>query len=366
MLSFDRDHAAGRRIPGLVRVLGALAAAALTVAACGDDGNDTTASQPPSTLTDDRAAGETVGNQPSDDATADETAPEDETVPDDGPGPFEPFTIIDDLGSAVRVESIDRIIPLDGDIAEVVFALGYGDNVVATDLSATYPPEADALPEIGYQRALSAESIAAFDPTLLLATEVAGPPEALDDLRRLGYPLVIVPSEATAEGPGDKIRAVAAALGDGEAGERLASEVDASIASAARDEESAVRVAALYLRGDTTQLVLGAASATHWIIEAAGGVDVSVELGISEAEPINAEAILAANPDVLLVTTTGLASVGGIDGLAGIGSLGETEAGLNGQVVAFDDQLLLGNGPRVAEVLAGLSAQIEAIATAST
>ena len=62
------------------------------------------------------------------------------------------------------VYATERIIPLDGDIAEIVFALGLGEHVVATDLSATYPPEADALPQIGYQRALSAEPIVAFEP----------------------------------------------------------------------------------------------------------------------------------------------------------------------------------------------------------
>jgi hypothetical protein len=88
--------------------------------------------------------------------------------------PSLPVTFADARGDVVTVESIERIMPLDGDLAEVVFALGLGDRVVATDLSATFPPEADALPEIGYQRSLSAEPIAAFEPTVLLATDLAG------------------------------------------------------------------------------------------------------------------------------------------------------------------------------------------------
>ncbi len=38
-------------------------------------------------------------------------------------------------------------------------ARSVGAQVVATDISATYPAAADALPEVGYQRALSAEPI---------------------------------------------------------------------------------------------------------------------------------------------------------------------------------------------------------------
>ncbi len=63
-----------------------------------------------------------------------------------------PRVYVDERGVDVEIASTERIIPLDGDVAEVVFALGLGDRVVATDLSATFPPEADALPQIGYQR----------------------------------------------------------------------------------------------------------------------------------------------------------------------------------------------------------------------
>ena len=289
------------------------------------------------------------------------------TVPSAGSGNTFPLTIVDETGAEIVVTSIERIIPLDGDVAEVVFALGLGDNVVATDLSATYPPEADALPEIGYQRALAAETIAAYGPTLLVATDIAGPPEALDDLRRLGYALVVVPNESTPTGAGRKIRAVAAALGIPERGASLAAEVDAAIAAASVPAPGAdpPRVLALYVRGTVAQLVLGSASNTHWLIEAAGGVNVGAEMGVQDNAPISAEGILAAAPDVLLVTTLGLDSVGGVDGLLEIGGLSQTAAGQHRQVLAYDAQLLLGNGPRTAQVLAQLRDDLSTVAVAA-
>ena len=301
--------------------------------------------------------------------------------PSDGPapsatdppsGPALPVTVVDETGAEVTVESIERIIPLDGDVAEVVFALGLGDNVVATDLSATYPPEADALPEIGYQRAISAETVASYEPTVLLATDIAGPPEALDDLRRLGYPLVIVPNESRPAGAGRKIRAVAAALGVGPRGEEIAGSLDAAIAQAsvppdpAADHSKRPRAMALYVRGTVAQLVLGESANTHWLIDAAGGVDVSSEMGVLDNAPISAEAILAAAPDVLVVPEAGLESVGGMDGLLEIGGLGQTPAGLHRQVLAYDDQLLLGNGPRTAQMLARLRDDLSDVIVAET
>ena len=274
------------------------------------------------------------------------------------------MAVVDETGAEITIESIERIIPLDGDVAEVVFALGLGDNVVATDLSATYPPEADALPEIGYQRALSAETVATFAPTILLATDIAGPPEALDDMRRLGYPLVIVPNHATPTGAGEKIRAVAAALGVPERGVELADALDEAIVDASVSPDgldNRPRVVALYVRGTMAQLVLGETANTRWLITSAGGVDVSEEMGIEDNAPISAEALLFAAPDVLLVPKAGLESVGGVDGLLESGGLGQTPAGLNRQVLAYDDQLLLGNGPRTAQMLAQLRDDLSAV-----
>lgn len=280
-----------------------------------------------------------------------------------------PLTIVDETGAEIVVTSIERIIPLDGTVAEVVFALGLGDHVVATDLSATYPPEADALPEIGYQRALAAETIAAHTPTVLLATDIAGPPEALDDLRRLGYPLVIVPNPSTPTGAGQKIRAVAAALGSAEQGAALAESVDSAIAAASVPADADIarpRVLALYVRGTVAQVVLGESSNTHWLIEAAGGIDVGSEMGVLDSAPISAEAILAAAPDVLLIPAAGLDSVDGVDGLLDIGGLGQTPAGQRRQVLAYDDQLLLGNGPRTAQMLAQLRDDLSTAVVAPT
>lgn len=284
--------------------------------------------------------------------------------------PLLPVTITDHSGREVTVASVDRIIPLEGSVAEIVFALGLGQNVVATDLSATFPVEADQLPEIGYQRALAAEPIATFSPTVLLATDVAGPEETLNDLRALGYPVVIVPNESTPDGPAGKVRAIANALGVPERGQKLAAEIESAIAANSAKMAGAQRpkVLAMYVRGTSAQLVLGQASSTHWLIEAAGGTDLADELGVTESAPISAEAVLGAEPDVLLIPAAGLASVGGIDGLLEIGGLSQTPAGRNRRVISFDDQLLLGNGPRVGQLIADLRSQLQTaeIKTAET
>ena len=336
----------------------------LVVAACGGAATESvvgvgsgspTHTEPTPTTNQGPTPAPDTADTPTADASSEDPAPD--------LSPTLPVTVVDELGTEVTIDSIDRIIPLDGTVAEVVFALGLGHNVVATDLSATFPPEADALPEIGYQRSLTAEAIAAFAPTVLLATDIAGPEETIEDLRRLGYPLVIVPNEATPAGPSQKIRAVAAALGVPERGDQLADRLDADIARhtvAATDDPPLV--AALYLRGESTQLVLGRQSATHWLIEAAGGIDIADRLDIDDSVPLSPEALIAAAPDILLIPAAGLASVGGVDGVLNLGGISQTPAGRTGAIVAIDDQLLLGNGPRTGELLATLADAVAAVA----
>ncbi|MFT6291717.1 MAG: iron complex transport system substrate-binding protein [Ilumatobacter sp.] len=247
-----------------------------------------------------------------------------------------------------------RIVPVDGDLAEIVFALGLGNQVVATDISATYPVAADALPEVGYQRALSAEPILAFEPTIVLATDLAGPGGTLESLARLDVETVIIERESSPAGPGNKIRAVAAAIGADAAGDVLAADVDEQIADATQRASSATtspRVGVVYLRGDTVQLLFGEGSGVDWLIDAAGGIDIADELGVINNAPINAEALVVSAPDVLIVPQRGLDSVGGLDGLLEIPGIAATPAGQNERILVYDDQLLLGNGPRTGQLL---------------
>jgi iron complex transport system substrate-binding protein len=328
----------------IVRLVGAVALLGSVSAGCGSTAPDADSSGSASTLQ--STPGESAASTP--------------------PTTAGPRVYVDDRGVSVEITSVERIIPLDGDIAEIVFALGMGDNVVATDLSATHPPEADALPQIGYQRALNAEPILAFEPTLLIGTDIAGPPGAIEELERVGVPVAIVPTPADASGPGTKIRAVAEVLGIPERGEELASAVESEIATVdpldlATSPIGAPRVAMLYLRGEGTQLMFGEGTAIDWVIESTGAVDVADVIGVVGTAEISAEALTAAQPDVLLVTADGLASVGGIEGLLALPAVAGTPAAQQGAVLAYDAQLMLGNGPRTAEFLTTFTADLGAL-----
>lgn len=322
------------RLRRLGLLLGSITLLAL-VAGCGSDDDDDTA-----------AEGDEVAE-----ASSREGA---EAGPEDAPVLPVEFTNAD--GSTTEVTDASRIVPLNGDIAEVVYALGLGDNVVATDTSATYPEEAAARPKVGYQRELSVEGILAHEPTVVIGNTDAGPPDVVEQLKAT-VPVVIVEYPVDLTAPAAKIEAVAEALGVPNRGAALAAEVDASIEAAQAevpDDGEPPRAVLLYLRGAQVQMIGGADLGVNALLEAAGAVDAAAEAGITQTSPITPEALVEAAPDVIITTTAGLESVGGVEGLLGIPGVAQTPAGESGNVVDFDDQYLLGGGPRSGEALADL------------
>lgn len=337
----------------------ALLATAALLAACGSSGETSDAHTSASSIGTD-APGATVGSgDGGGELSADDPDPQ---VDATSTGRTDP----EDASAGIAER---RIVPLDGDVAEIVFALGVGDDVVATDLSATYPPEAEELPKIGIYRALSPEPILAFDPTVVVGTDAAGPADTIDALRRVGIDVTIVERRFDANGPAAKVRDVGAALGLADEASALATEVQAEIDAASvppSTYDAPMRVLALYLRGANLQFVLGSESGVDWVIEAAGGIDVADELGVGETVQITTEALIAAAPDAIVVPLNGLDSAGGLDALLAIPGIAQTPAGERRAVFAYDDQLLLGNGPRTGALIAALVADLSALDAART
>lgn len=312
------------------RVALILATTALVVSACSEDAQ-----------TDQTATG-TPQASPTSSVAAPEAAP------------VLPVTVRDKDGKSVTIRDVGRLVVLNGDITEVVYALGLGEQVVGVDTSATYPPEARSKQSIGYQARLNAEGVLALAPTLVIGDEGAGPPEVIEQIRSTGVPVLILADAVTLDDISKKITAVATALGVPNRGADLAAQTQREIDAATdlvRKATSKPTVSFLYLRGSATQLMGGKGTRADSLIEAAGGVDAGVRAGIVDYKPVTPEALVTASPEVILVMDAGLESVGGIDGLLAIPGMTETPAGKARRVVHFDDQYLLGFGPRTGQLL---------------
>lgn len=130
----------------------------------------------------------------------------------DAPVPALPATAASADGRAVTVTSAERIIPLNGSLAEIVFSLGLGPEVVARDVSTTFQ-QATALPVITQAHDVSAEGVLSLHPTVVLADRSTGPAEAIAQIRAAGVPLLVLDDAKRLEDVGPRIDTVAAALG---------------------------------------------------------------------------------------------------------------------------------------------------------
>lgn len=260
-----------------------------------------------------------------------------------------------------------RIVSLFGDLTEIIYELGAGHLVVGRDASSIYPPEAELLPNLGFTQALSAEGVLALEPTLVIGNQTAGPSDVLEQIRDAGVEVVIIDSPSTFDAMGLKIRAVGVALGIEARAEAFAAaaevRLDAVLADvAARNPEGDARPSVLfiYVRRGGLQLVAGEGSAAATIIEAAGGTDAGTAAGVIGFVPLTPEAVVAADPEVILVMDRGLAAIGGVSALLEIPGVAQTRAGRNQRFVSMEDLYLLGFGPRLPDALQDLAAQLRA------
>jgi iron complex transport system substrate-binding protein len=81
---------------------------------------------------------------------------------------------------------------------------------------------------------------------------------------------------------------------------------------------------------------------------------------------VTAEALVAAQPDFIIVPQSGVDSIGGMDALLQIPGLAETPAAKNGRILAIDDLLLLSMTPRTGQALKELILTIHPELAAAT
>lgn len=250
----------------------------------------------------------------------------------------------------------NRVVSLGGPVTEIMYALGLGDRVVAVDISSTWPAEATKKPKVGYIRAISAEGVISMRPDLVIGTVDAGPPEALDQLRAVKTRIVLVPAHHSVEGARAKIRAVAKALDRDQKGQDLIATLDRDLKAAQErvaNSRSTPKVLFVYARGQGALSVSGRETAADAMIALAGGSNAAT--AYEGYKPLTPEALAGANPDIILLTTAGLASVGGVEGLLAQPGVALTPAGRARRIIALDDELLLGFGPRLGQAVRDLA-----------
>jgi iron complex transport system substrate-binding protein len=265
---------------------------------------------------------------------------------------------------AQEMQKVDtsRLVSIGGAITEIVYALGEGGRLVARDSTSMYPEEANALPDVGYMRALSPEGVIAVNPSAILSVEGSGPPDALAVLKSAGIPFETVPEGYDSAAILKKIEIVGAFLGVPEKAAELSAQVSADLDAAIADADKrpdAERKRVLFILSFQNGRVMaaGAGTAADGILELAGAINAT-DHKFQGYKPLADEAIIEAKPDVIMLMTRGGGHDSADDELLAHPAISVTPAGASKSILRMNSLHLLGFGPRTASAIRDLNAEL--------
>lgn len=258
-----------------------------------------------------------------------------------------------------------RIVTAGSAMTETVCALGDCEKIVATDRTSLYPAQVQSLPSIGYRTGISAEGIVALKPTLFIVEKDYVEGAVVKQIQSTGIKVVEVPRAYDLNGTKTLIRTIAKELNRSSQGDQVIRAIETKIAEAnaiVKKAESIPKVLCIYNRGAQSFDVAGNNTFSNILpfVNARPAVT-----GIEGYKSLNTEALIASNPDFLLMFESGVKSLGGVEGVLKVPGVGQTTAGKKKQVIAMDGVKLSNFGPRLGEAVKELAEALYSNTTAN-
>ena len=253
------------------------------------------------------------------------------------------------LTTAAFAQKEVRIITAGSAMTETVCALGDCDKIVASDKTSLYPEKIQSLPSIGYRTSINAEGIISLKPTLVIAEKGYVPDVVLEQITSTGVTIVIVERGYDFEATKNVITTIGTALNRATEARALCKKIETELGEASalvKKSKTTPRVLCIFNRGTSSVDIAGTKTFAS-ILPLVGAT--SAVSGIDGYKPLNAEALIASNPDYILMFESGVQSLGGIDGVLKIAGVQQTIAGRERQIIAYDGIRLSNFGPRLGE-----------------
>jgi heme transport system substrate-binding protein len=268
-------------------------------------------------------------------------------------------TSIAAAGAAQEPVDVSRVVCVSKQINEFLYAIGAQDHLVGRDLTSIYPPEIQKLTSVGYHRALSAEGIISLRPSLFLTDGNVGPDAVLDQLRKVGVPILVLDPDGTVESSQALLTELGRRFHREQAADELVSRWNAEMKRILAEDHSATaqpkpRVLVIHFgQMINNYLAVGKGGATDQIIRWAGGVNANDEPGgMARLSP---ELIAKAAPDVIVATDVGFDRYGSPEKFKELPGVSLTPAAASGRIHRIDETELMYFGPRTPATIEKLS-----------
>jgi iron complex transport system substrate-binding protein len=261
--------------------------------------------------------------------------------------------VVDDEGRTVQLaQPARRIVSLAPHLTEQLFAIGAGDLIVGTTDFADFPEAAKGLPRVARAHSVDLERVSAARPDLVLVWGSGFPPATVDAVRRLGVPTFVSEPARLAD-----IATSLERLGalTGRSPERAAAAFNAKLA-ALRDRYRGRReVRVFYQVWNDPLMTLGGRHVVSEGIALCGGRNVFADLA-PIAPRVSTEAVLAADPEVIVTAEPGARPSGA---LAMWQRFGRITAVRRNLLVTLDADRINRHGPRIVDEIAVLCEAID-------
>jgi len=196
-----------------------------------------------------------------------------------------------------------RIVSLSPHITELLFAAGAGARIVGVDDASDYPPAVRQIPRLGEVTALDVEGLLRQAPSLIILWETGTPPRVRAELERL-HLQVLVTEQRKLDDIGQALVEFGRLAGTAPAADDAARRYRAELAELRARYQGRARLTVFYQVWDRPLYTLSGEHVVSEMISLCGGDNIFAE--VTPLAPIvDPEAVLARNPDVILIGANG-------------------------------------------------------------
>jgi iron complex transport system substrate-binding protein len=246
------------------------------------------------------------------------------------------------LACAAAAPPAPRIVSLSPHITELLFAAGAGAQLVGVDDASDYPPAALQIPKVGEATALDIEGLLRTAPSIVIVWETGTPPQARAQLARLKL-RVLLTEQRHLDDIGAALVEFGRLAGSSPVADEAARRYRADLAALRERYRDRPRLKVFYQVWDRPLYTLSGEHLVSEVLSLCGGDNVFA--GLSTLAPVvDREAVLARNPDVILI---GAAGADGRRQAAAWNGFSSIAAVRNGHVYPVDPSLIGRMAPRI-------------------
>ena len=210
----------------------------------------------------------------------------------------------DDTGYEVRLKkAATRIVTLAPHAAESLYAAGAGSKLVGTVEYSDYPPEAKKVARVGGYSRIDLEAVAALKPDLVLAWQSGNNLTQVEKLRALGL-TVYVSQPNKMENVADQLIRMGQLAGTEAAANAAAEQFNKRLAGLRKANAGKPKIRVFYQIWKSPLMTVGGPQIISDAITLCGGENVFGHLS-QMAPTVSVEAVLAADPEVIVATGMG-------------------------------------------------------------